>query len=341
MLTKHPFFFTLVLLLAFPTWSSPRKADWLLLGVEAGFLNKSAVTPPEITNSGFEFGAKGIWSHYTSNWITDLGLGLRSDEMENNGVTVSTKAFFADASLRYRITERISLGPSFTGLLGQDVSYSDVGTNSDEKSFSAFLGGRALYDILHSSEKWMFRIGLNASTDLNIAERQVTTVQFLLEFGWPVGGEVLQPKQAKVKPQKKRKKKPLRLNLMSAGVRFASGSAQLVGKSNQVIRGLAKVLVQHRGQWAGITVEGHTDAVGDYRRNIMLSRQRAEAVKKVLVQYGVDRSLVHTAGYGPDQPLDQRSSREAYAKNRRVELRITGANAGSKFIKALRSVVNR
>ena len=103
------------------------------MGLEAGFVNKGAVSAPEVTNSGTEFGLRGSWNRMTERLVYDVGLGWRSDSLESGGVTVSTKAFFADLSLRYRWTPSFSIGPTFTTLFGQDVSFSDVGTNSDEK----------------------------------------------------------------------------------------------------------------------------------------------------------------------------------------------------------------
>ncbi|MGM0644924.1 MAG: OmpA family protein [Thermodesulfobacteriota bacterium] len=76
-----------------------------------------------------------------------------------------------------------------------------------------------------------------------------------------------------------------------------------------------------------IKVEGHTDASGDEEYNQKLSQRRAEAVKDVLVQQGVDSRRISTAGYGESQPISSDP-----ADNRRVEVviePIVADNSGS------------
>lgn len=328
-----------------PPQQTPQTENWLLVGVESGLLKKSSVSGSEIANSGFELGLRVDWSHYFSKWIADVAIGWRSDQMETNTVEVSTKAFFNDLSARYRITDKISVGPSLTFLFGRDVSFSDVGTNSNDKSMAVFAGVRAMYDIFNSEESMLLRLGIDLDTDLNIADRQITAFRFIAEIGWPVGGSkksktTHKPVPVKIILQKPLKQKePLKLNLMNAGVRFALGSGQLAGKSREIIYDLAAILTRYQGQWSNITIEGHTDRQGDYRSNIMLSRDRTESVKNVLVEYGISAKLVNTAGYGPDRPIDDRETEVAYAKNRRVELRITTNNATKKFLDSLRAVI--
>jgi OOP family OmpA-OmpF porin len=69
-----------------------------------------------------------------------------------------------------------------------------------------------------------------------------------------------------------------------------------------------------------LSVEGHTDNVGDKARNKTLSRERAQAVVQALVSDGIDGTRLSAAGYGSEKPLTDNGSDEARAKNRRVEL---------------------
>jgi outer membrane protein OmpA-like peptidoglycan-associated protein len=72
-------------------------------------------------------------------------------------------------------------------------------------------------------------------------------------------------------------------------------------------------------------VAGHTDAKGSAQYNKQLSLRRAEAVKRYLVDKGLDAHRLDTMGYGsehllaPDQPEDP--------SNRRVEIRDLGSAA--------------
>ena len=66
-------------------------------------------------------------------------------------------------------------------------------------------------------------------------------------------------------------------------------------------------------------VEGHTDSDGDEATNLILSEERAESVMNRLVSIGIDKSRLKSAGYGETKPIDNNSSPEGKANNRRVE----------------------
>jgi outer membrane protein OmpA-like peptidoglycan-associated protein len=69
-----------------------------------------------------------------------------------------------------------------------------------------------------------------------------------------------------------------------------------------------------------IRIEGYTDNVGDPDTNRRISRERANAVKDLLVKAGVPAERVTTAGFGPDKPIAPNDSEENRAKNRRIEV---------------------
>lgn len=65
-------------------------------------------------------------------------------------------------------------------------------------------------------------------------------------------------------------------------------------------------------------IEGHANTVGDYERNMILSNDRARAVKDYLVKnFNVDPSRIMTQGFGYTRP---KHSPETNEKNRRVEV---------------------
>ncbi|HEY4326683.1 MAG TPA: OmpA family protein [Mucilaginibacter sp.] len=66
-------------------------------------------------------------------------------------------------------------------------------------------------------------------------------------------------------------------------------------------------------------INGHTDNTGDAAHNLMLSQQRADAVKVQLVSMGIDASRLTTKGFGDTKPLGPNDSPEGKANNRRVE----------------------
>ncbi len=69
-----------------------------------------------------------------------------------------------------------------------------------------------------------------------------------------------------------------------------------------------------------LTIEGHTDASGNVQKNRALSQRRAEAVKKYLIEKGVESSRLIAIGYGSDRPLDTNKTPEGRAANRRVDM---------------------
>ncbi|MFW6055154.1 MAG: OmpA family protein [Thermodesulfobacteriota bacterium] len=64
-----------------------------------------------------------------------------------------------------------------------------------------------------------------------------------------------------------------------------------------------------------ILVEGHTDATGPEDYNQTLSEKRAQAVKRALIQDGVQESRIKAVGYGESQPISSSD-----AMNRRVNI---------------------
>ena len=67
-----------------------------------------------------------------------------------------------------------------------------------------------------------------------------------------------------------------------------------------------------------IEVQGHTDERGNDAYNLDLSDRRAAAVKKYLIDKGVDEKRLESQGYGETQPIDRNHNEAAWAKNRRV-----------------------
>lgn len=77
-----------------------------------------------------------------------------------------------------------------------------------------------------------------------------------------------------------------------------------------------------------IAVEGYTDQTGTADYNLALSKRRADAVVEYLAgQRDVDFNRVHEIGLGDLKPVDTGKSRDARAKNRRVEVKVYSADA--------------
>ncbi|MBA1144978.1 OmpA family protein [Mesorhizobium neociceri] len=105
-------------------------------------------------------------------------------------------------------------------------------------------------------------------------------------------------------------------------INFAFGSAAIsssqYGKIENIADALERILRRDRG--ARVLIEGHTDAVGSFQSNQVLSEQRAASLKRTLVrEFGVPAHALETVGYG-EEFLLVRSQDENW-RNRRVTLR--------------------
>jgi OOP family OmpA-OmpF porin len=78
-----------------------------------------------------------------------------------------------------------------------------------------------------------------------------------------------------------------------------------------------------------ISVEGFTDQTGNDDYNTALSRRRADAVVAYLVaQHQIPVYRIQMIGLGKVNPVDEGKTREARAKNRRVEVTVFSADTG-------------
>jgi outer membrane protein OmpA-like peptidoglycan-associated protein len=67
-----------------------------------------------------------------------------------------------------------------------------------------------------------------------------------------------------------------------------------------------------------LTIEGHTDVIGDQKMNKTLSEERALAVAKYLTKHGVDENRILSVGYGSTRPIVADSIKTGNKVNRRV-----------------------
>jgi outer membrane protein OmpA-like peptidoglycan-associated protein len=105
-------------------------------------------------------------------------------------------------------------------------------------------------------------------------------------------------------------------------VRFARGESHLDGHSRGVLERFAALA--GRCPSVGLRVVGHADARGKARRNLLLSQRRARAVVGYLVDKGIDAGRLEAVGYGEARPVVPNDTARNRARNRRIELEVTG-----------------
>ncbi|MFQ5768129.1 MAG: OmpA family protein [Acidobacteriota bacterium] len=111
-------------------------------------------------------------------------------------------------------------------------------------------------------------------------------------------------------------------HLTLPGVTFASGSSTLTDEAQGDLESLLAALRFYSRKT--IQVDGHTDNIGSERDNFLVSLDRARAVKRFLVEAGIDAARIETRGYGEIRPVGDNNTAEGRRQNRRIEVVVTG-----------------
>jgi outer membrane protein OmpA-like peptidoglycan-associated protein len=102
---------------------------------------------------------------------------------------------------------------------------------------------------------------------------------------------------------------------------FAPSSAVIKPGAYPAVDKIAGVLIKYPQTM--VRVEGHTDEAGTEGANMQLSLARAEALKNIFVQRGVNPTRIQTLGFGEAQPISSN-----IAQNRRVVITLIPIQQG-------------
>ncbi|MCF0059779.1 OmpA family protein [Dyadobacter sp. CY356] len=69
-----------------------------------------------------------------------------------------------------------------------------------------------------------------------------------------------------------------------------------------------------------IMLKGHTDNIGDFDKNLLLSTQRVLVVKNYFLEKGISNERIQGIGYGSTRPTQKNQTEELRKLNRRVEV---------------------
>jgi outer membrane protein OmpA-like peptidoglycan-associated protein len=111
----------------------------------------------------------------------------------------------------------------------------------------------------------------------------------------------------------------VKITVIASKIYFETGSDKLKLISNSQLDDLVIILNRYSG--VSLTIEGHTDNVGDDTSNQELSQKRTLSVKSYLVSKGVPEARLTAIGYGETKPVADNKIASGKAKNRRVELK--------------------
>ena len=105
--------------------------------------------------------------------------------------------------------------------------------------------------------------------------------------------------------------------IVTYGITFDVNKSTIKPESMGTLNMIAKLMTDKPD--LKFEVGGHTDSDGEDAYNMKLSQQRAEAVKTQLSKMGIDAARLTAKGYGESKPLNDNSTPENKANNRRVE----------------------
>lgn len=93
------------------------------------------------------------------------------------------------------------------------------------------------------------------------------------------------------------------------------------GKENlAVVYKMADYLKTHSNTY--VIIEGHCDERGPEAYNLALGTRRAQHVRSLLIQHGVNVDQLHTVSYGKENPSAFGHTPQDWAKNRRAHFKI-------------------
>ena len=110
---------------------------------------------------------------------------------------------------------------------------------------------------------------------------------------------------------------PIDANAKLDAIQFAYDSSLLPPKEVAKLEKAGQYLLDNPDRV--MNVDGHCDERGSNEYNLSLGEQRAQSVRKFLIDLGIDGSRVQTRSFGKEKPLDTGHNEAAWSKNRRGE----------------------
>lgn len=189
-------------------------------------------------------------------------------------------------------------------VLGKNTESTLIGAG-----IGAAIGGAAGAGVGYTldQQEQAFKVAL-ADSEAVAIQREQEIINVSQNNETPGGGGTTQPAQV------------IAL-ILKGDVFFDKGSATIKSAMYPEIERIAKVMNQYPD--TSIRVEGYTDTSGSEDLNMRLSQKRAESVKNILVQNGVDAYRMETVGFGENNPRYGNNTEDGRKLNRRVEIKIS------------------
>jgi OOP family OmpA-OmpF porin len=103
-------------------------------------------------------------------------------------------------------------------------------------------------------------------------------------------------------------------------IHFQFDKADIIPSPNPVLDEVVDMLKKCPTE--KIELDGYCDSYGSEEYNMKLGMRRAEAVKKYLVDHGVNADMLMTKSFGESKPVASNDTKEGRKQNRRVEFKV-------------------
>ncbi|TDB64432.1 OmpA family protein [Arundinibacter roseus] len=103
-------------------------------------------------------------------------------------------------------------------------------------------------------------------------------------------------------------------------IMFEQSSAEVISSSLPEMGRIIQMMKEYPAM--EILLEGHTDNVGDWQKNLKLSEDRVVEVRRYLATQGIENSRIQTKAWGPAKPISSNLTEQTRKWNRRVEFTI-------------------
>ncbi|MEQ8363002.1 MAG: OmpA family protein [Cyclobacteriaceae bacterium] len=114
---------------------------------------------------------------------------------------------------------------------------------------------------------------------------------------------------------------PIESKIAFESLEFENGKADILESMHRDLDKIANFLIDHPA--LGLRISGHTDSAGKEEANLKLSQDRADAIKRYLVEeFNIKGSRVEAIGFGSSKPIVEELTNKDRQLNRRVEFEI-------------------
>lgn len=104
-------------------------------------------------------------------------------------------------------------------------------------------------------------------------------------------------------------------------IKFPFRKAELTPIAHDKLKRIIELISKNED--VRLLVIGHTCSIGTQDSNLILSKKRAESVKKYLTKHHIPAGRIRTKGYGKSKPVADNNTEEGRIENRRVEFRLS------------------